>query len=1000
LIDSNSIHHSYNHCITVHDTSGLTITNNVCARIVDHLYYLESGTESGNTFEDNLGIGAMSNAFSIPEGNNAALSAFWTGDYLAKQNGYDGFNIPFTDNTNGKVVGSFYTPTGFWITNPGGNKYIGNSMAGCQDQGRGFWMLPASTKIAKVPLLAGNFASNRAHGCYTGFDTAEDIGVSNAYGYVPQTECVGGEDAGQQGSQCDAITEFDNLTATRNRNRGIWVRASWYDIESPHLATNRDSLALVSSGGTEGSPPGEWSRLNNGILVGISTNNPNRFGPCPYIGQNSFGGVAGCYESIAYAGNGYPDPKWNLFGVMFYDGPARVENSHFVNFRADPTALLDFADETFLSYYGSSPSGQTMPCGSTLPFQYEGDAAMGWFQSNKNSYPPTQYTENLSYENVDLRHEIYTQDVENTCGGPTTSPLVANFQDGDKFTVILDHDASLSGLEVVPAGGGTPVSGTYPISLNNLPFLSGPGTVDECQSLGAEDNTLEGRPTSLISPYNYATLEFSALSDCSSTSCKNDNVMVFTKDQIDYPDNTGAGQIQFQDSSIYGTTNEHIYTIKCGGTADPKSMGVLGHACVALSGRNGQGVYEPKVANGLGYTVQAQKGMPKVVTLMYGDASAPGGISSANPFHARIGICFRNEGTPPPKPPTFNVYKGSKSFAGPDTPSTEQLDPFYQPLSCNGLDNDMTCTSSPTFGPLCVASLCPAAPFYAAASDQTHQHRQELKQATSVADLDDSTKCPNGTCYYYDEGSGLLFLDMVQEQANAGGPYTSPLGSCSGTQANSDPACAAENFYSCPGPGCELYTVEAHGYAPNGNPSACTPYGGTTDYTEDYPDNLNQLAYASDNTLVTSQLDGVSPLPDAPFPHQAASNAPADLCPANEPAPPDWPPPTNSIPNQYFVINPPAGGSITITPAVAPLPIPSGLYALTAGTYTVSAKAPGSCAAVQGFPFCSCQQNFTVTSSGWTSSGSNCCQLGSSGGQNGGISTIAPGAGPYSCTGP
>jgi hypothetical protein len=481
--------------------------------------------------------------------------------------------------------------------------------------------------------------------------------------------------------------------------------------------------------------------------------------------------------------------------------------------------------------------------------------------------------------------------------------------------------------------------------------------------------------------------------------------MVFTKDQIDYPDNTGAGQIQFKDSSIYGTTNAHIYTIACGGTADPASTGVLGHACVALSGRNGQGVYEPKIVSGLGYTVQAQKGMPNVVTLMYGDANLPGDVSSVNLFHARIGICFKNEGASAPSSASaFKVYKGSKSFAGPDTPATEQLDPYYEPLTCNGLDNDLMCSVGP-IGPLCVAKKCPVAPFYSVASDApiTSNTRIKLKQAASVTELEDSTKCPDGTCYYYDQSSGLLFLNMVQEQANAGGPYTSPLGSCSGTQGISDPACASENFYSCPGPGCELYTVEAStkDYTPNGKPSACTPYGGATDYTQNYPNTLNRLAYASDNTLVTTQLDGASSLPDAPFPHQAATNAPPDLCPTNEPATPDWPPPSASIPNQYFVIHPPTGGTITVSPTVAPLPIPSGLYLLAAGTsYTVSATASSSCTAVQGFPYCSCQQSFDVTSSGWTSSGSNCCQLGSSGSESGGISTIAPGAGPYSCTGP
>ena len=154
LINSNSIHHGYNHCITVHATNNLTIANNICARIVDHLYYLETGTETGNVFKNNLGIGAMSNAFQIvaagpsPPAPPVALAkaAFWTGDYLTNDktqpwyNGYDGFNIPFTDNGSGSsatVLGSPVgnTSSGFWITNPGSDTLLGNSIAGCQAGG-------------------------------------------------------------------------------------------------------------------------------------------------------------------------------------------------------------------------------------------------------------------------------------------------------------------------------------------------------------------------------------------------------------------------------------------------------------------------------------------------------------------------------------------------------------------------------------------------------------------------------------------------------------------------------------------------------------------------------------------------------------------------------------------------------------------------------------------------------------------------------------------------
>jgi len=995
LINSNSIHHGFNHCITLHATNNLTISNNICARIVDHLFYFETGTETGDTLVDNLGVGVMSNEFSIPAGNTNALAAFWSGDYLAAQNGYgyNGFNIPFTDNqapSAATVIGDPLgeTSSGFWITNPAANKFVGNDVSGCQDQGRAFWILPPASQpdVAKLPLPAGNFSSNRAHGCYTGFDTASDLNVTGAVNYTPQGSCVGGPLAGS-GTNCDVVTEFDHLTATRNRNRGIWVRPGWYVLDGARLATNRDGASLVSSGGTEGSPPGEWGLLTNSIAVGISTNNPWRFGPCPYPGQDGFGGSQGCWGSSngGLIGNGYPTPQWNMFGYMFYDGPARLENVKFVNFVQSVEPMLTASDAGFLQYFSNT---NKMLCAPSVPFQYEGDAAMGWFQSNENSYPPTQFTKDLTFYNVALRHEVYTQDVENTCSPvPATG---ANFRDGDKFTVIQDHDTTLTGLQVVPNGGGSPIAGAYPISLNNLPFLAGPGTVDECLSDGAQDNVLEQRPTSLMSPYSYATLEFSALNGCSGGSCANSGVMVFTKDEIDYPSNGGAAQFQFTDQAI--TNNNQIATVNCGGSL-ASGTGVEGHACVALTGRNGQGVYEPKLVNGLGYTVQSSVGMPNFVSLMYTDADLPGGISPQNPFQARIGICYQKN----VPANAFIVYKGSKLFVGPFG-NFDSLAGLILPqtTSCQGLDNVLCGTNA---NPLsCLDGKCPSAPFYPAptavptpapgTAPNPPGAPMRLTQVASLAQLSDPTMCPNGTCFYYDSISGLLFLDLVQEQPNAGGAYSSPLGSCSGTQNTSDPACTGENFYSAPGSGAELYTIEvdpSH-YTPSG-PSDCIPYGPSafTDYTQPYPSNLNQLAY-SDGQVVLPQLEATNPA----FPHQVASNEPTKFCPTNPPATPDWPPaPPSAIPTN-FTIALPAGVSVTLTPNVTPIPVQGNpLYPLSPGAYMVTASASPCTSGI-----CQCNQNVTVTSTGWSTSGNTCCGLGGSG------TTIGVAAQPWKCTGP
>ena len=87
LIDSNSIDHSYNKCITVHSTQNLTLTNNVCARITGHIFYEEIGDEQNITFKNNLGMGAMSNSFSVNSGATTPQAMliedyYWTGDNL------------------------------------------------------------------------------------------------------------------------------------------------------------------------------------------------------------------------------------------------------------------------------------------------------------------------------------------------------------------------------------------------------------------------------------------------------------------------------------------------------------------------------------------------------------------------------------------------------------------------------------------------------------------------------------------------------------------------------------------------------------------------------------------------------------------------------------------------------------------------------------------------------------------------------------------------------
>src|SRR5271170_1351132 len=102
-------------------------------------------------------------------------------------------------------------------------------------------------------------------------------------------------------------------------------------------------------------------------------------------------------------GNGYPPNSWNMFGDMIYDGPVLIFNDRFFNFKQNPASLLTSADSPYLIDTTTPPPTSPPP-----NRKYEGDAALGWYQGNISSYPTANTSEGLTFNNVDLRHQVYT----------------------------------------------------------------------------------------------------------------------------------------------------------------------------------------------------------------------------------------------------------------------------------------------------------------------------------------------------------------------------------------------------------------------------------------------------------------------------------------------------------------------------------------------------------------------------------------------------------------
>jgi hypothetical protein len=897
LINANSIDHSYNKCITIHSTSNLTIQNNICARIVGHIFYEEldagsnTGDDSGLTFTNNLGLGAMSNSFDInPVTVNGTVISrasliekyWWAGDHLV--GGYDGFNIPDTDNQTSGTRGScqelltnggfgaqtdppceapkiYIEPaSGFWIQNPG-TALTGNAIGGCQGVGRAYWWVPPGPPIkidGKDEFLAyvpqGTFENNRGHSCYAGFYGESEYSVVSQV----MTPHVGGQPAG-----ASIVATFDGMTATRNRFRGVWLRPAWVALTNGRFATNREDVSLVTSGGIDGNAPGVWDLLTDSTVVGMSQNNVDRFGPCPTENQLGpfTGAIFGCIDqtptpagekphSADQVGQGYAPPSWNFFGYMLYDGPVRVFHDRFVNFNYDNSATgtgeefssqLDTSDATFLANYSKTSS---TPTGKT-PFEYEGDAVFGWFQSNQSSYPTGTVSRQLMFDNTNLRHQIYTELVS----------LNLNFNDGDKNTSVIDEDGTLSGLSVQVGKPTLQTKPVFPISLNNLPFNGTSNSVDECDSRGAQNQVVEGRDTSLMSPGSMGTLEFSTL----------------------YPYGLN---VDFKTFPGFATSHWQMMTFTRDDSVNNGAGGLLQPA-MTLNSRAGRGLWEPKVTSGFGYTVavtpipksnlypesSGKAGIAKWIDIGIADVVDPN-ISTSNPFSIRLGICYSSQnGSHPQNPDDFVVKRGFKSFTGGAVePSNQQLLNYWTPLKCNNIDVNKL-SNTPFLGnePECPSGLGESAP-------QTLTRMDDISALTNNG-------MPNGTpnlgVFVYDPETGMLYLNVAQDQPNPVGP--SPTGSCN-ANGTGDPSCPnlghKETYYACPKEGCPVYTITLRDpdYTPGA--STCAPY---PKYAQTAPTPQNQLVLTGTDTMImqNTQVD----LQGTPY--NTALNGPS--CPATTP---------------------------------------------------------------------------------------------------------------------
>ena len=194
---------------------------------------------------------------------------------------------------------------------------------------------------------------------------------------------------------------------------------------------------------------------------------------------------------------------------------------------------------------------------------------------------------------------------------------ISSFQDGDKNTAIIDLDGTLGGYlsatirialywallfprlaaPECQAGSCDSLSGKlHPISLNNLELNAAGGdpggSVDECQAEGKQDTKLrkgDRPPTSR--PAKLERWNSSAVSRHYSAG-RRTHPAPMTKPRII------VGMIRWSPLP------------KTPPNSAERSSSIRE---MVLGGRDGQGIWEPKVQSGSGYTVTASAGIPNLV---------------------------------------------------------------------------------------------------------------------------------------------------------------------------------------------------------------------------------------------------------------------------------------------------------------------------------------------------------------------------------------------------
>ncbi|RXJ74087.1 hypothetical protein CS022_05475 [Veronia nyctiphanis] len=292
---------SKNRCYTIHGTNEATLDNNACYDHEGHGYFLEDGNETKNVITNNIGILSRR----PPVGKHLLFSDIDRGIVDSDPNQMN-FGIGPK-----RAVG----PSTFWITHP--TNIIENNVS-VASEGTGFWMSFAveaecrentdcHEKVYPLSSPTLTFSNNQASTNKVGitWDGGIDLNrpISN-----PRNP---GNDFALRQSYYEGDPQPKNLVAYKSANTAVYYRGAPTTFHHSILADSVWNFFVAYNQG-----------LKDSLIVGRSNNNDP-------------------------ADDSNPLNFHSPIGVLLYDGPFHLTNTHFANF--DESQVFSTSQEDITS---------------------------------------------------------------------------------------------------------------------------------------------------------------------------------------------------------------------------------------------------------------------------------------------------------------------------------------------------------------------------------------------------------------------------------------------------------------------------------------------------------------------------------------------------------------------------------------------------------------------------------------------------------------------------